>query len=85
MYVGLKSGESISGVPSTGEIFGNFEKALVQKDEKKTHSIFHCDQTNISWFKIEGTNFGSPVHGEDQKWLWGRTRIRCIASFIVIR
>ena len=29
----------------------------MSKDEKKTHSKFHRDQTNVSWFKIEGTNF----------------------------
>ena len=34
----------------------------MQKDEK-THSKFHRDQVNESWFKIVGTNFGSPVHG----------------------
>ena len=33
------------------------------KKEKKTHNMFHCDQTNVCWFKIGGINFGSPVHG----------------------
>ena len=27
------------------------------------HNMFHRDQTNVSWFKIGGTKFGSPVHG----------------------
>ena len=38
----------------------------MRKNEKKTHSKFHCNQTNKSWFKIGGTNFGGPVHGD--KW-----------------
>ena len=39
------------------------KKTPIGKKEKKTHSIFQCDQTNVSWFKIGGINFGSPVHG----------------------
>ena len=35
-------------------------------DEKKTHSKMYPYQTNISWFKIGGTNFGSPVHGVEE-------------------
>ena len=31
------------------------------KDEKKMHSKFHRDHMNVSWFKIGGTDFGSPV------------------------
>ena len=33
------------------------------KDEKKTHGMFHCDQTDVSWFQIGGTNFWSQVYG----------------------
>ena len=62
------------------------------QEEKKTHSKFLCDQTNVSWSKTGGTNFGSPVNvGGDEflenckKHQWGRTRRRRIASFIVIR
>ena len=34
----------------------------MRKDKKKTHSKFHRDKTNVSWFEIEGTNFGGPVN-----------------------
>ena len=37
----------------------------MRKDEKKTHGKFYRAQTNISWFKIGRTNFGSPVHGDE--------------------
>ena len=31
-------------------------------DDKKTCRVFNRDQTNVSWFKIGGTNYRSPVH-----------------------
>ena len=73
------------------EFLENSKKTNMERDEKKTHSRFHCDQTNVNWFEIGVTNFGSPVRdGERGEFLknfkkhqW-RTRRR-IASFIVIR
>ena len=40
------------------------------KDKKKTHRMFHFDQTNASWFKIGVTNFGSPVHEGGGMYFW---------------
>ena len=35
-------------------------------DGKKTHSKILSYQTNASWLKIRGTNFGGPVHGGER-------------------
>ena len=54
-------------------------------DERKMHSKFHRDQTNVSRFKFGGTNYWGQVHGrregeffeflENFKMnLWGKTR-----------
>ena len=71
----------------------------MRKDEK-THSEFHCDQTNGSWFQIGGTNFGGtnfvgPVHeerglncrifGKFNISPMGKDEKKSIASIIVIK
>ena len=73
MQVGLTLREPISGVRSTeggAWIFSKFQKTPVGNDEKKTHSMFHFDQINVSWFKIRGTNFGILCHGEEEVWIF---------------
>ena len=54
----LKFGYNIPGVRSLSIfiILEKFHKSPMGKNEKKTHSKFHGDQMNRSWFKIEGTN-----------------------------
>ena len=65
----------LGGTKFWGQVYGgrkvNFlnswktkKKTPMGKDQKKTHSTFHCEHTNLSWFKIGGTNFRSPVYGE---------------------
>ena len=76
---------------TSGWIFGKFQKAHGEGLEKM-HSMFHCDQTNASWFRFGETNFGSPVHAREgvkflensKKHLWGTTKRKRIASYIVI-
>ena len=50
-------------------IEGKFATAPMGKEKKKTHSQFHCDQTNVSRFKIGGTNFGSLVYEQEGEFL----------------
>ena len=38
------------------------------KGKKKTHSMFHCDQTNASSFEIGGTYLGSLDNGGEGGW-----------------
>ena len=44
----------------------------MEKEQKKTHSMFHCDQTNLSWFgpwvcKIFGKFQKAPIGKEEKK------------------
>ena len=57
----------------------------MRKDEK-THSKLNCDQTNESCFKIGGTNFVGPVHGEGELICpMGKDEKKIIASIIVTK
>ena len=67
-------------------IFGKFKKKIpTGKYEKKTHR----DQTNVSWLRIGGTNFGGGEFYEflenSKKHQWGKAKIRRKASFIVTK
>ena len=33
---------------------------IIYGEGQKTHSMFPCDQTNASWFRIRAINLGSP-------------------------
>ena len=42
-------------------ILGDFQKLSMGKDEKKTHSIFNCDQTNLSRLEIGGNQLNQQI------------------------
>ena len=91
VWSSLKFGWSISGGRSIGEREVTISKITYGKDkEKTTHSMCHRVHTNVSWFKIGGTNFWGTVQRGKRSELFefienSRKHLLEIARFIVIR